>query len=202
VLIRLSGFLVALLSLAYAGALIAGLATLPTPAHPIQDPWFTLMELLILAIAPAMVTFLVALHGCVAAENRPAALLAVIFMGMCAVVTCSVHFSVLVLSRQPAIAAAEWAPLVFGFTWPSLAYALDILAWDFFFALAALFAAMALRHENRHRTAGRLFLAAALLAFVGLAGIPLENMNIRNVGIIGYVVLFPVAAVLVAQRQE
>lgn len=201
-LMAVAGALVPLLSLAYALVLVVGLATLPTPAHPIQDPWFTLMELLILAIAPAMVLFAVALHGCVAAENRHAALLSVIFMSLCAVVTCSVHFSILVLSRQPEIAAAEWAPLVFSFTWPSLAYALDILAWDFFFALAALFAALALRNETGHEVARRFLFAAAILALIGLAGVPLENMSVRNIGIIGYVVLFPVATALVARVQR
>ena len=38
----------------------------------------------------------------------------------------------------------------------------------------------------------------AALAFVGLAGIPMANMNIRNIGIIGYVVLFPIATVMLA----
>lgn len=198
-LIRLSGLLVPLLSLGYALVLGVGLASLPTPAHPIQDPWFTLMELLILAIAPAMVVFLVALHGRVALENKPAALLGVVFMSLCAVVTCGVHFSILALSRQPEIAAAPWASLVFSFTWPSLAYALDILAWDFFFPLAALFAALALRGEYGHGAARVLLLAAAILAFLGLAGVPMENMNVRNIGIIGYVVLFPVATALVAR---
>ncbi len=200
-MIRVSGFSVALLSVAYALVLVVGLATLPTPAQPIQDPWFTLMELLILAIAPAMVVFLVALHGCVPAENRPAALLAVSFISLCAVVTCSVHFSILVLSRQPAIAAAEWAPLVFGFSWPSLVYALDILAWDFFFSLAALFAALALSGEDGHGMARMLLFGAALLAFAGLLGVPLENMNVRNIGIIGYVAVFPAAAALIAHGQ-
>lgn len=197
-MIRLSGFLLPLLALAYALVLVAGLATLPTPAHPIQDPWFTLMELLILAIAPAMVVFAVALHDCVAAENKPAALLSVVFISLCAAMTCSVHFSILALSREPEIAAADWAPLVFSFTWPSLAYALDILAWDFFFPLGALFAALSLSGESGHGAARSLMLAAALLAFLGLAGVPLENMNIRNIGIIGYVVLFPLATALVA----
>ena len=201
-LIRVSGFLVALLSVAYALVLVLGLATLPTPAHPIQDPWFTLMELLILAIAPAMVVFVVALHDHVPDKHRPAALLSVVFMSVCAAVTCCVHFSILVLSRQPAIAAAEWAPLVFSFTWPSLVYALDILAWDFFFPLAALCAALALRQDPHQGIARMLLLGAALFAFVGLVGIPLENMNIRNVGIIGYVILFPAATALIAYGQR
>lgn len=200
-LLAVAGAVVPLLSLAYALVLVAGLATLPTPAHPIQDPWFTLMELLILVIAPAMVVFMTALHGCVAGESRHAALLGVVFMSLCAVVTCSVHFSILVLSRQPEFAAAEWAPYVFSFTWPSLAYALDILAWDFFFPLAALFAALALRNESGHGVARALLFAAAILAFIGLAGVPLANMNVRNIGIIGYVVLFPVATGLVARAR-
>jgi hypothetical protein len=197
-----AGALVPLFSLAYALVLVVGLATLPTPAHPIQDPWFTLMELLILAIAPAMVVFTVALHGCVASENRHVALLGIIFMSLCAGVTCCVHFSILVLSRQPEIAAAEWAPLVLSFNWPSLAYALDILAWDFFFALAAFFAALALRGECGQGVPRGLLFAAAALSFLGLAGVPLGDMSVRNIGIVGYVVLFPIATALVARAQR
>jgi hypothetical protein len=35
-------------------------------------------------------------------------------------------------------------------------------------------------------------------AFVGLLGVPLANMNVRNIGIIGYVLLFPCATVMLA----
>ncbi|HSK31337.1 MAG TPA: hypothetical protein VLA17_15360, partial [Candidatus Limnocylindria bacterium] len=58
-------------------------------------------------------------------------------------VTCSVHFLVLTLTRQSELVGQSWAPLFFAFKWPSVAYALDILAWDFFFALSMLFAAPA-----------------------------------------------------------
>jgi hypothetical protein len=195
-----SGYLVAFLSAAYAVILITGLVTLPTPEDPIQNPWFTIMELLILVIAPAMVTFTVALHSWVPKENKPSAVLSIVFMSMCAVVTSCVHFSVLTLSRDPLFSTAEWAPIVFGFTWPSFAYALDILAWDVFFPLAALFAALSLRGEAKVRDAQFLFAAGAVVAFVGLAGVPLENMAIRNIGIIGYVLLFPWAGVLISNR--
>jgi hypothetical protein len=194
--------LIPALCLLYGLALAIGLATLPTPHDPIQDPWFTIMELLILAIAPAMVVFTAALHGRVPVQHRPAAVLSVIFMSLCAAVTCCVHFSVLTLSRQPAIAAEEWAPLVLSFTWPSVVYALDILAWDFFFPLGALFAALALGGEPAWRWARLLLGAAALLAFAGLAGVMLGDMSVRNIGIIGYVVLFPAATALVALSVE
>ncbi len=156
------------------------------------------MEVLILAIAPAMVAFTVALHAQAADERKALAVLGIVFMSLCAVVTSSVHFSVLTLSRQPAIASQDWAALVFSFKWPSIVYALDILAWDVFFPVAALCAAAVTQGAGRARVARRLLYASVVFAFAGLAGVPLADMSIRNVGIIGYAVLFPIAAVLLA----
>lgn len=192
-----SGATVALLCAVYVAVLSVGLLTLPSPDHQIQEPWFTLMEALILAIAPAMVALAVALHAASAPDHRPLALLGVVFLGLCAVVTCLVHFSVLVLSRQPAFGGA-WHHLVFSFQWPSLAYALDILAWDIFFPLGALFAAPAVRGAGLARVVRVLLVVSAVLALVGLLGVPLANMQVRNLGIIGYAVLFPIAAALLA----
>ena len=189
----------ALLTLAYAIVLAIGLLTLPSPSHAIQDPWFTLMEVLILAIAPTMVAFTVALHQWVPQERQALSLSAVVFMAMCAIVTCTVHFAVLSLSRLPTFAEPSIARAVFAFQWPSVVYVLDILAWDFFFPIAALLAGASL--GGSQATLVRwLILASGLLAFVGLAGVPLANMQIRNIGIIGYVLVFPLAAVLMAKR--
>jgi hypothetical protein len=193
-----AGVAVAILCAAYAAVLAVGLLTLPAPDQPIRDPWFTVMELLILVIAPAMVAFTVGLHAWVSAERKPLALLGVVFMSMCAVVTCCVHFAVLTLSRQPAFAGSDWTTTVFAFSWPSVVYALDILAWDVFFPLAALSAAFAVQGSGLAGVARGLLFASAVLAFVGVLGVPLADMNIRNIGIVGYVVLFPAAAVLLA----
>ena len=193
-----AGIAVAVLCVAYAAVLAVGLHTLPSPDQPIENPWFTLMELLILAIAPAMVAFTVGLHAWAPSERKALALLGVLFMSMCAVVTCSVHFAVLSLSRTPSFSNLDGSALVFSFRWPSVVYALDILAWDFFFPLAALFAALAVPGAGRARLAKGLLFASAALAFAGLAGVPLDNMSIRNIGIVGYVVLFPMASVLLA----
>jgi hypothetical protein len=194
-----SGAAVAVLCLLYAVVLSIGLLTLPSPNHQIQEPWFTLMEILIIAISPAMVALTVALHSWVPPERKSFALAGVAFMSMCAVLTCSVHFTILTLARQPAFAGEEWARLAFSFTWPSIAYALDILAWDFFFPFAALFAAAGIRGQGLARTARGLLYASSALAFIGLAGVPLANMQIRNIGIIGYELFFPIAAVVLAK---
>jgi hypothetical protein len=138
---------VAFLCLCYAIVLALGLLTLPSPAHQIQEPWFTLMELLIILIAPAMVVFMLALHA--------------------------------------------WAS-----GWPSVAYALDILAWDLFFPIAALFAALSIPGAGLPSVVRRLMYLSAALALAGLAGVPLANMRVRNIGIVGYAVLLPIAAAL------
>ena len=197
-LVIASGNAVALLCLVYAAVLAGGLITLPSPDEQIQNPWFTLMEVLILAIAPLMVAFAVGMHSHAQQEQKSIALLGVVFMSMCAAVTCLVHFTVLTLSRQPAAVAAAWAPLVFAFAWPSVVYALEILAWDFFFPLGALFLALATQPTGNHRLVKGLLLGSSALSFIGLAGVPLANMHVRNIGIVGYAVLFPIAALLLA----
>ncbi|WP_332743067.1 hypothetical protein [Hydrogenophaga sp.] len=194
----MAGRAVAVLSLAYAAILAIGLLTLPAPDQPIQNPWFTLLEVLILAIAPAMVALMAAFHAWAPAEGKAMAVLGIAFMGMCAVLTCSVHFAVLTLSPQPAFSTGDWPSLVFAFRWPSVAYALDILAWDVFFPLAAVCAAFSLRGAGLSALVRGLLFASAGFAFAGLAGVPLANMSVRNVGIIGYAVLFPFAAALSA----
>ncbi len=194
----LAGTAVALLSIAYAVVLGIGLLTLPSTDSPIRDPWFTLMELQILVLAPTMVAFTVGLHAWVPSARKSCAQLGIAFMSMCALVTCCVHFSVLALSRQPEFEAGVWKTLVFAFRWPSVVYALDILAWDVFFPLAALCAALAIQGAGLAGLALRLLYASAALALVGLAGVPLGNMNVRNIGIVGYVVPFPMAAFLLA----
>ena len=64
-----SGAAVAALCFVYLVVLVIGLATLPSPDHPVQQPWFALLELLILFIAPAMVALAVAVC-CSASPGR------------------------------------------------------------------------------------------------------------------------------------
>ena len=195
-----SGALVAALTAAYAAALVAGLRSLPSPDVPIGDPWFTAMELLILAIAPATVALMAALHAATPADRAPHGLLAVVFAACCAVLTCAVHLAVLTLARDVAFAGAPWSTVVFPFRWPSVVYLLDVLAWDLFFPLAAFFAARTLPGPGPERWIRRLLDASAALAFAGLAGIALDDMAVRNVGILGYALAFPVAAAWLAVR--
>jgi hypothetical protein len=51
------------LSVVYAIPLIAGLLSLPSPDAPIGDPWFPMMEILIILTMPLMVGMMVAVHA-------------------------------------------------------------------------------------------------------------------------------------------
>ena len=104
-------------------------------------------------------------------------------------ITSPVHAVILTVSRELAAQGLAGAPLLFSFRWPSVAYALDILAWDWFFALSMIFAAQAFTGGGRERAARILMLISGVLSLAGLIGVPMANMSVRNIGIIGYAVI-------------
>jgi hypothetical protein len=120
-------------------------------------------------------------------------------MALMAGITTSVHFVVLTVGHSIAASGSAWGTFLFSFQWPSVVYALDILAWDGFFALAMLFAAPVFKGGNLKNTVGRLMLISGILSLAGFAGIPLENMQVRNIGIIGYAGIAPVIFFLIGR---
>jgi hypothetical protein len=187
-----------ILLVAYAVTLTVGLATLESPQQPIGDPMFSILEVLIIMMMPAMVALMVAAHAWAPMHAKTLSLTSVVFMGLLAGVTCSLHFAILTLSRQPEFAGQPWLPLVFSFEWPSVAYALDILAWDVFFALSMLFAAPVFGGSRLAAWIRVLMIASGVLALAGLSGVVVGDMQLRNIGIVGYVGVFLVVAALLA----
>ena len=185
------------LEIAYAAALAAGLASLDGPDQPIGDPYFTAMEVLILLLAPALVLFTAAIHACAPPGRKTFSLAALVFMGILASLTAAVHFSILTLSRHPSFADMGW---LLSFTWPSVVYALDILAWDVFFPLAVICAAATFPGPRLAALCRWLLIASGVVALLGLAGVVAADMQLRNIGIIGYTLVFPIAAAAVLLR--
>ena len=183
---------------AYAFTLTIGFLSLNSPQQPIGDPMFSILEVLIILMMPVMVALMVAVHAWAPAHAKTLSLTAVIFMGLLAGVTCSVHFVILTLSRQAAFAGQPWAPLLLSFKWPSFVYALDILAWDFFFPLSMLFAAPVFGGSRLTVSIRVLMIASGVLAFAGLGGVVAGDLQVRNIGIVGYVGVFLVVACLLA----
>lgn len=183
------------LMVAYAGVTVAGLLALPAPDEPIADPYFTAMEVLILVLAPVLIALMLVIHAWAAPARKSYALAAVVFMAITSAITSVVHFSVLTLSRAPEFAAYQ---AMLTFRWPSLAYALDILAWDVFFALAAMCAAMALSGDGLAAWTRRLFMASGAVSAIGLFGVALSDMTVRAIGVVGYALIFPAGIVCFA----
>jgi hypothetical protein len=187
-----------ILLVAYAVTLAMGLASLESPQQPIGDPMFTILEVLIITMMPAMVALMVTVHAWAPMHAKTLSLTSLVFMGMLAGLTCSVHFVILTLSRQPEFAEQSWLPLVLSFKWPSVVYALDILGWDVFFPLSMLFAAPVFWGSRLAAWIRVLMTASGVLALAGLSGVVVGDMQLRNIGIVGYVGVFLVVTALLA----
>lgn len=174
------------LGVVYAVTTVLGFLSLKSPQDPIGDPYFTIMELLIVLMAPLMVVSMVAVHAYAPAEVKVYSLTALCFMILLAGITSSVHFVILTVSRQIETAGLTGVPLLLSFKWPSVAYTLDILAWDWFFALSMLFAAPVFKGGRLEIAVRILMIVSGVLSLAGLIGVPLADMQVRNIGIIGY----------------
>lgn len=188
---RIAAWAVFCLLVVYAVTTILGFLSLNSPQDPIGDPFFTMMELLIVLIAPLMVVSMIAVHAYAPPQVKMYSLTALVFMILMAGITSGVHFVVLTVSRQIEAAGLPWAPLFFSFKWPSVAYTLDILAWDWFFALSMLFAAPVFKAGRLERAVQILMIISGLLSLAGLIGVPLADMQVRNIGVIGYALVSP-----------
>ena len=89
------------------------------------------------------------------------------------------------------------ARFLFGWTWPSLLYAIELAAWHLFFGLALLFAAPAFTGHGAAFVARAGLLLAGGLCLVGLAGPAVGNLNWRMIGVAGYGLVFPLCLVAI-----
>ena len=194
----LSAMVVVVIEIAYGITMVVGFSSLRSPEQPIGDPMFSIMEILIIVMMPAMVALMVAVHAWAPTRAKALSLASLVFMGLLAGVTSCVHFVILTVSRQAAFAGQSWLPLFLSFKWPSVAYAVDILSWDVFFALSMLFAAPVFSGSRLAATIRLLMIASGALALAGLSGVVAGDMQLRNIGIFGYVPVFLVVAVLLA----
>jgi hypothetical protein len=160
-----------ILLVAYATTLAVGLASLESPHQPISDPMFSILEILIILVMPAIVALIVAVHAWAPMQVKTLSLISLVFMSLLAGLTCSLHFVILTLSRQSEFTGQSWLPLVMSFKWPSVAYALDILGWDVFFALSMLFGAQVFWGSRLAVCIRVLMIVSGVLALAGLSGV-------------------------------
>jgi hypothetical protein len=193
---RAAAWAVFSLGVVYAIITALGLLSLKSSDDPIGDPYFPIMEVLIIITVPLMVVCMVAVHAYASPEVTAYSLTALVLMVILAGLTSSLHFVVLTVGDEIEATGLSWVPLFVSFKWPSVVYALDILAWDWFFALSMLSAAPVFKAGRLEMRLRVLMIVSGVLSLAGLIGVPLGDMQYRNIGIIGYGVVAPVVFLL------
>jgi hypothetical protein len=186
------------LTVVYSADFVVGFAALGNVRDPLPDPYLAIGEALILVMAPILVALMLAIHACAPHRAKPFTQVALGWMLAAAALTTTVHVVELSVARHVDPASFPGYPRIFDFQWPSLLYAVDIVAWDVFFGLALLFAVPAFRRGSH--TAARLgLIASGSLCLLGLIG-PLTNaIGWRAIGIFGYTIVFAATCVPLAR---
>lgn len=198
---KAAAFSLLILGIIYAVVLILGLISLETKMDPIGNPYVSIMEIIIILMAPLMVVLMVEVHTYASGNTKTLSLIALVFMIITACITSSVHFVLLTVGLQTDFTTdLQWLQqLMFSWKWPSVVYALDILAWDLFFSLSMLFAAPVFKGNRLEASVRITMIASGLLSLAGLIGPIIADMQIRMIGVVGYTVFFPLACLLLSK---
>lgn len=185
--------------LLYIPVLVWGFAMAGNTKDPLGDPYLAILEVLIILMAPLLVMMMVAVHAYASGPAKTFSLAALIHVILAAGTTTAVHFVLLTVDRQIDENDIPGRSFLFSWEWPSVAYALDILAWDWFLGLAMLFAVPVFSGNDRLGASIRATLIlGGVLSIAGVVGPAFGNINLRWIGQVGYEAVFPVACLLIA----
>jgi hypothetical protein len=108
--------------------------------------------------------------------------------------TMTVHLVQLTVVRRIDPSAIHGFQYLFNWHWPSVLYGVDIVAWDIFFALALLFAAPVFHAAGQVAVRNGLLIAGAMCV-AGIIGPAVNHIALRQIGIIGYAIIWPIVCV-------
>jgi hypothetical protein len=193
---------IVVVSLAYLGTGIAWLVFAGEPAHrdpgtPL-DPFRAIMEILLSLAALGMLVLMVAVHRAAPLGAKATSLVALAFMILAVGTTCGIHFVELTVVRRIAPPPDSELAVIFFTQWPSVFFALDLLAWDLFLGLSLLFAAPAFAGSSLEAWVRRALLLSGALCIAGILGPALGDLRWQLLGIAGYAAVFPLACWLLA----
>ena len=180
---------------------LMGVVARPQRSRLLQqvDPYLAILEYLIILAAVTLVVLMAAVYAYARPERKIYGRAALAFMIIFATLTCSVHFALLTVGRHiDANAAPELSRQLTVMDWPAMPMAVELLAWDFFFGLAMLFASRVFRGDRLQDYARASMSASGILCVVATLGPVTGNMRIAWLGIVGYAFVLPIACALLA----
>jgi hypothetical protein len=178
------------LEVAYVAVFVVGFASISNASDPLPDPYLAIAEVLILVMAPILVCLMLAIHHSAPRQAKPFTQVALGWMLAAAAFTITVHTVELTVARHVDAASFPGYARIFDFEWPSTFYAIDIVAWDIFFALALLFAVPAFAHREDATLVRRGLILSGSLCLIGLIGPFADVLGLRTIGILGYTIVF------------
>jgi hypothetical protein len=187
------------LALAYVPAMGAGLVASGGFAAPIADPYLAVMELLILPLAVSLVVVLATAHSYARPAGKTLSLAALVLGTLAAGITICVHLVLLTVGRQADATTLPGYERLLSWTWPSVVYALDVAAWDLCLGSALVLAGLAFSGPGLSTLVRRGLLLSGALCLAGLLGAGLGNMDVRNIGVVGYALALPVVLLVMAR---
>jgi hypothetical protein len=164
------------------------------------DPFLAILESLIVQSAPVLVILMASVHATAPRDRKTLTRAALAFMTIFAALTSSVHFMQLTAVRQMASQGMPVPSLFQFYPWPSLMFALDLLAWDVFLGLALLLAAPAFRGGKLQAVIRVVMTISGALCLAGTLGPILGDLRLQYMGIAGYAGGLPLVCVLLAIR--
>jgi hypothetical protein len=158
--------------------------------NPIVNPILAIMEALTLVAAPLLVILMSSIHFTTQPDFKVYSLIALAFMILVAGLTSAVHFIGLTALRQTGTE---------GIVWPSMLYAVELLAWDIFLGLSLLFAAPVFQGEGLKRKIRSTLIITGVLCITGILGPVTGNMRLQFISVLGYGVFLPVVWLMIAR---
>ncbi len=167
--------------------------------HPFSptDPHLAILEWLLVLVAPFMVAFAAAVHWYAPRDRQIFSLTALSFMIPAAAITCCVHFVRLVVARHLDPDAAAHLAAVLSFNWPSVVFALDLLAWDLLAGIAMLSTAPVFPGGGLNRSIRVSLLLGGALCLAGFLGPATGDLRLQLPAIAGYAIVYPVSCLLI-----
>lgn len=176
------------LGVIYAGLIVWGIITQDPKTGFIRENVRILMEIATIISAVILLFFALSIKNMLGFENSFLAEISVVFITILVTLTSMVHFVSITISNQLVADNPLLSPLL-SLEWPSLLLSIDILAWDVFFGVAFIFLGLSLRRIEDFSAVHTLMVLSGILSLLGLISLPLNNMNLRFIGIFGYTVM-------------
>ncbi|HEU5238627.1 MAG TPA: hypothetical protein VFU37_15960 [Pyrinomonadaceae bacterium] len=164
-----------------------------------SEPFLSILETLLLLSTPAIVTLFATIHAYAPTNRKTCSLAAFGFALLLSGITGTIHFVRLTAIR---LISGNANVEVFALYDPhgrlTPALSADLVAWDFFFGFALLFAATIFRGDKLQLAIRAALATASVLCLMGIAGPASGNLKFQYPAIVGYAFVFPFVCLLLA----